>query len=1012
MQPAHVTANAALLRNTVLATALAAACGLASASDECGPFAPTLTCAPGLYAGGISYTATGPFTLNLGNGVIADNPGTDPYAGPGYGAGVAVGGVADITINMLPGGASIISGGFYGLLAFTEDGSDGNIVINADGIISGGSTGIYTVTGSGASGSMEIHIAGNSVVTGADYALAAYSQAGSSAAPITVTTAAGSDLAGGTGILVQDDGGGAVSITVDGDIGRASAVQYGIAAVVYNTGSAQLNVNGSINSVNGGIFAGAGGSTGDIAIATGIDSVIVSDGGTYFGAAIEAVQADDRFGNPSTGNIDVVHNGVLNAGGAMGIYASTTNSAGGGHVKVSVNGSVNAFNQAIYVQNSGSGETLIATGADSSIRSSNSGAEAVFASVQSGPLTFNNAGDVFSSGVGGSGVRLSSSSGAIVLGNAATGSIGAISDHALSIGGDMVTVDNAGTLTGTIDLTGTDNRFNNGAGGIFELRNYSDSDGDGSRDTQAVALSNINGVFDNFGIVSLSHVSGAGNVSQAGLYVPAGLASAAIGNGVEQAQLLGVTMFDHAGVITLQDLQTGGGAALAGDVLAITSGTGAGIPGPQAGIFQSNGGSLFLDSVLNQGGSSSLSDILVLDSTALAAGGATSVFIQNAGGMGAQTEGDGIKVIDVLTGSAGSAPGAFSLGNPRLAAGAYDYRLYRSGTRADDGDWYLRSSLRTAVATYAGVAPALTGYGITMTGSLHQRTGETAFGAMAVDGSTPALWARWLYQSTETAGSAFEDVRFDSRFSALQLGLDLWRQQQTDGTSWRAGASLGYGDVGSDTREADRETGSWDSRAVSIGLYATWFGAHRSYLDFVALYNRYSGIDAASNDGDAIRTSADGSVLSLEAGHPFSLGTGWRLEPQAQLVWQDTGINADADGYSQVSFDDSRSVTGRLGIRLLRERSLAERDTSVWLRGDVWHGFDDGGGTRIAALDGTNVTYIDGQQAGTWIELGLGGSLQFDASARMFAEFRYFQDVDGPELDGFNLNIGVKWQWR
>ena len=78
------------------------------------------------------------------------------------------------------------------------------------------------------------------------------------------------------------------------------------------------------------------------------------------------------------------------------------------------------------------------------------------------------------------------------------------------------------------------------------------------------------------------------------------------------------------------------------------------------GTFVSNGGTLKLDTVLNEGGAASRSDVLVVDGTSVGPGGATNMSIRNAGGTGALTVGNGILVVQVLDPSR-SAAGAFAL---------------------------------------------------------------------------------------------------------------------------------------------------------------------------------------------------------------------------------------------------------------------------------------------------------------------------------------------------------------
>jgi autotransporter family porin len=107
----------------------------------------------------------------------------------------------------------------------------------------------------------------------------------------------------------------------------------------------------------------------------------------------------------------------------------------------------------------------------------------------------------------------------------------------------------------------------------------------------------------------------------------------------------------------------------------ITGGRGGSTPGTGGGGTFITGGTLKLDTVLNEGGAATLSDTLVVDGTQVGPNGATSIGIKNAGGTGALTEGDGILVVQVLD-PARSVGGAFKLGNPELRAGDFDYRLF------------------------------------------------------------------------------------------------------------------------------------------------------------------------------------------------------------------------------------------------------------------------------------------------------------------------------------------------
>ena len=286
-------------------------------------------------------------------------------------------------------------------------------------------------------------------------------------------------------------------------------------------------------------------------------------------------------------------------------------------------------------------------------------------------------------GLPAAGVILSSAGGTATLTN--DGSIGALSDRAVA--GDPQVINN-GTITGFTQFTGGDNSIlNNGA---FNLRDFEDTTGaaGGVRDTSRVAVADLgsgpNNIFTNNGTLALASVTGATTLDRTGQYLPLGNANNAMAlGGPLQGQILGATTFTNSGTINLQ------ANPVAGDVLLISGGHTPGANG--GGTFISNGGSLMLDTVLNEGGAATLSDTLVVDGTSVGPKGATQTVIRNAGGAGAETVGDGILVVQVLDPTR-SAPGAFALPAGELRAGAFDYDLFHGGVGGNNPqDWFLRS---------------------------------------------------------------------------------------------------------------------------------------------------------------------------------------------------------------------------------------------------------------------------------------------------------------------------------
>ena len=136
------------------------------------------------------------------------------------------------------------------------------------------------------------------------------------------------------------------------------------------------------------------------------------------------------------------------------------------------------------------------------------------------------------------GVILNSTGGTATLNN--FGSIGALSDRAIA--GDPVVINN-GTITGFVQFTGGDNSIVNN--GLFDLRHFADTNGDGVRDTLRVAIADLgdgpNNSFTNNGTLRLPAVTGATTLDSTGQYLPLGNPNNAMAlGGPLQGHLVGV----------------------------------------------------------------------------------------------------------------------------------------------------------------------------------------------------------------------------------------------------------------------------------------------------------------------------------------------------------------------------------------------------------------------------------------------------------------------------------------
>ncbi|MEJ5902446.1 autotransporter outer membrane beta-barrel domain-containing protein [[Ochrobactrum] teleogrylli] len=140
--------------------------------------------------------------------------------------------------------------------------------------------------------------------------------------------------------------------------------------------------------------------------------------------------------------------------------------------------------------------------------------------------------------------------------------------------------------------------------------------------------------------------------------------------------------------------------------------------------------------------------------------------------------------------------------------------------------------------------------------------------------------------------------------------------------------------------------GSLDIDGDGIGAYWTHIGPSGWYVDADGMYNWLDG-EAVSNYGAGADLSGDSILLSLESGYPFALGGGWKLEPQAQIIWQRVDFDDTYDQYSSIDYDASNSWTGRLGLRLEADTTINEVPVQPFVDVNLWHNFSSSYATQF-----------------------------------------------------------------
>jgi outer membrane autotransporter protein len=476
-----------------------------------------------------------------------------------------------------------------------------------------------------------------------------------------------------------------------------------------------------------------------------------------------------------------------------------------------------------------------------------------------------------------------------------------------------------------------------------------------------------------------------------------------------------------------------------------------------AGNYVGQNGRLMLNSVL--AGDGSPSDRLVVSGGVMS--GSTTIAVTNVGGQGAQTSGNGIRVVTAASGATSTAT-AFSLSG-RVAAGAYEYQLFRGGfTRGTGNNWYLRNTIspippvppdpaptptptptptppspggggdtsgaedaanaadaasvgitggiplyRPEVALHA-VMPSVARTAVRATlGTFHDREGETAFASG--DGAFKAGWARLFGGSYKQSWSGDVSPAFNGTVLGVQVGLPLLGLEHGSGEKDRAGLFFGYASAsGSVTGFAlgqqGMPVGNIAISAYSAGAYWTHFWPAGGYVDAVLMVSWLTGSTLSSLN---VATNAYGRMgtASLELGYPIPLGGTWAIEPQAQGIFQRWNGDATQDTFSNVSNVEDDIVTARFGLRLTNTIVADKMIIKPFAQVNLWQNF--GGQDTITFGSTTIATNL----LATALEFSGGVSASLGTWADLYAKVSYTTGIDANSQSAVSGRLGFRLFW-
>ena len=334
------------------------------------------------------------------------------------------------------------------------------------------------------------------------------------------------------------------------------------------------------------------------------------------------------------------------------------------------------------------------------------------------------------------------------------------------------------------------------------------------------------------------------------------------------------------------------------------------------GSFQGQGGVIALDTEL--AGDGAPSDVVILQGSVAGSG---LVAINNVGGAGQGTSGDGILVVDA-SGAMGDL--SLTLAQP-VIVGATQYNLVEDASR-----WFLRSGAFAGAGDYPILlSSALVAWHAGL-GPLHERLAALRQAAGAGTEQTAAVGASDLAQGgrpghgrltgggwakaywSDLAVDPAKGTAFDQEGGGLQAGFDLGLRDVAAAGDRLLGGLF----VGSFGSEARIDGGS------SVSLDGFTLGGYVTYLQGGLHLDGVLKLDFAEADFEqpSSLTRAESEVttwgLSLEAGWRFPLGGTLYLEPSAQIAWAEAAADDFVGpGAAEVDLRDGSSLRGRLGLR-------------------------------------------------------------------------------------------------
>ncbi|CNI26079.1 putative autotransporter protein [Yersinia aldovae] len=429
----------------------------------------------------------------------------------------------------------------------------------------------------------------------------------------------------------------------------------------------------------------------------------------------------------------------------------------------------------------------------------------------------------------------------------------------------------------------------------------------------------------------------------------------------------------------------------------------------EAANWEGQNGVVELFATLNNG--QSISDKLIINGGNVT--GQTYIAVHNAGGLGGQTTGNGILVVEGINGAnttVQSSKDSFKLIAP-VYAGVYSYKLTAGDAQQRGENWYLTStySYRPETALLPSSIDLVGQIWQSMVSTLNDRRGDAYRGNDTEIGEDQAIWMRFIGQDNQrNSNEGGSTPEFQAHISGLELGTDLWNRKTDDDADNIVGVytSMAHGNAdvkGFIDGGVNIDAGSVSSDAYSIAGYFTRTESNGLYTDTVLQYGWSVG-----NRANRINVNGQGITASLEIGFPFSANKTFFIEPQIQVIYQNMQFDDIELAETSVSSIISDQTTGRIGLRgVWHDVTLGTVQWTPYLKVNAWG--QTGGNIQTAYMTETHETTLQNNFNHTTLELGGGTSLELSRTVSAYVQASY---RDGISHGGHTTQGSLGLNWR